>query len=57
MDTENVHKNYYYSETQNQVNLDNMVRICVDLEMGNPNFNLYKFQKVHYLPIRYMKLN
>ena len=46
MDTENVHKNYYYSETQNQVNLDNMVRICVDLEMGNPNFNLYKFQKV-----------
>lgn len=46
MDTENVHKNYYYSETQNQVNLDNMVRISVDLEMGNPNFNLYKFQKI-----------
>jgi hypothetical protein len=46
MDTENVHKNYYYSETQNQVNLDNMVRISVDLEMGNANFNLYKFQKI-----------
>jgi predicted chitinase len=49
MDTQNVHKNYYYSETQNQVNLDNMVRISVDLEMGNPNFNLYKFQKVQII--------
>jgi hypothetical protein len=49
MDTENVHKNYYYSETQNQVNLDNMVRISVDLEMGNPNFNLYKFQKIQII--------
>ncbi len=46
MDTENVHKNYYYSETQNQVNLDNMVRISVDLVLPNANFNLYKFQKV-----------
>jgi hypothetical protein len=46
MDTENVHKNYYYSETQNQVNLDNMVRISVELELPNPNFNLYKFQKI-----------
>ena len=46
MDTENVHKNYYYSETQNQVNLDNMVRISVDLELPNANFNLYKFMKI-----------
>jgi hypothetical protein len=46
MDTENVHKNYYYSETQNQVNLDNMVRITVDLVLPNANFNLYKFQKI-----------
>ena len=46
MDTENVHKNYYYSETQNQVNLDNMVRISVDLVLPNANFNLYKFQKI-----------
>jgi hypothetical protein len=46
MDTENVHKNYYYSETQNKVNLENMVRISVELELPNPNFNLYKFQKV-----------
>ena len=46
MDTENVHKNYYYSETQNKVNLDNMVRISVDLELPNANFNLYKFMKI-----------
>lgn len=46
MDTENVHKQYYYSETQNQVNLDNMVRISVDMELPNANFNLYKFMKI-----------
>lgn len=46
MDTENVHKHYYYSETQNKVNLDNMVRISVDLELPNANFNLYKFMKI-----------
>jgi hypothetical protein len=46
MDTENVHKQYYYSETQNKVNFDNMARISVDLELPNANFNLYKFMKV-----------
>lgn len=46
MDSENVHKQYYYSETQNRVNLDNMVRISVDLELPNANFNLYKFMKI-----------
>ena len=46
MDTENVYKNYYYSEIQNKVNLDNMVRISVDLELPNANFNLYKFMKI-----------
>ncbi len=46
MDTVNVHKNYYYSETQNKVNLDNMVRISIDMELPNANFNIYKFMKV-----------
>jgi putative chitinase len=46
MDTENVYKNYYYSETQNKVNLDNLVRISVDITLPNPNFNLYKFMKI-----------
>ena len=46
MDSENVHTNYYYSETQNKVNLDNMVKISVDLTLPNANFNLYKYMKV-----------
>ena len=46
IDTMNVHKNYYYSETQNKVNLDNMVRISVDMELPNSNFNIYKFMKI-----------
>lgn len=46
MDTENVYKNYYYSETQNKVNLENLVRISVDIVLPNPNFNLYKFMKI-----------
>jgi hypothetical protein len=46
MDSENVHANYYYSETQNKVNLDNMVKISVDLTLPNANFNLYKYMKV-----------
>ena len=28
---------------------EDTVRISVDLEMGNPNFNLYKFQKVQII--------
>lgn len=46
IDTENTHIHYLYSESQNQVNLDNMVRISVDLELPHANFNLYKFMKI-----------
>jgi len=46
IDTENTHIHYLYSETQNQVNLDNLVRISVDLELPHANFNLYKFMKI-----------
>jgi hypothetical protein len=46
IDTENTHKNYLYAETQNRINLDNLVRISVDMDLPQPNFNLYKFQKV-----------
>lgn len=54
MDTENVHKNYYYSETQNKVNLDNLVRISVDITLPNPNFNLYKFMKIQLVFVNTM---
>ena len=46
IDTENTHIHYLYSEVQNQVNLDNLVRIAVDLELPHANFNLYKFMKI-----------
>jgi hypothetical protein len=46
IDTENTHIHYLYSEAQNQVNLDNLVRIAVDLELPHANFNLYKFMKI-----------
>lgn len=46
IDTENTHIHYLYSESQNQVNLDNLVRIAVDLELPHANFNLYKFMKI-----------
>jgi hypothetical protein len=46
IDTENTHIHYLYSEAQNQVNLDNLVRIAIDLELPHANFNLYKFMKI-----------
>ena len=44
-----MHKNYNYAAVQNQVNLDNLVRIYCDLTMKTPNYNLYKYQKVKIL--------
>ncbi len=49
IDLENVHKNYLYAEIQNKINFDNLARITVDLNLPNPNFNLYRFQKIHII--------
>jgi hypothetical protein len=46
VDMDNVHENYIYSETQNRVNLDNLVKITADLELPQANYNLYKYQKI-----------
>lgn len=46
IDDDNMHKNYNYAETQNRTNLDNLVKISVDMTFPNPNYNLYRFQKV-----------
>ncbi len=45
-DTDNSHSNYNYSEIQNRINLDEMTKIGAILTIPNPNFNLYKFQKI-----------
>lgn len=49
VDLENVHKNYLYAKIQNKVNFDNLARITVELEIPNPNFNLYRFQKIEII--------
>ena len=46
VDMDNVHENYLYSETQNRINLDNMVKITAELQLPQPNFNIYKYQKI-----------
>lgn len=46
IDMDNAHKNYNYSVVQNRMNLDDLVKISIDIELPNPNFNLYKFQKI-----------
>ena len=49
VDMDNVHENYIYSEIQNRVNLDNLVKITADLELPQANYNLYKYQKISTL--------
>jgi hypothetical protein len=46
IDMDNSHKNFNYSVVQNRLNLDELVKISIDIELPNPNFNLYKFQKI-----------
>ena len=49
MDTDNVHKNYNYAQTQNRINLDNLTSISCTVTLPNPNFNLYRLQKVYMM--------
>ena len=46
VDLSNVHKNYLYAEAANHRNLNDMAKIVLTFQMPNPNFNLYKFQKI-----------
>ncbi len=46
IDTDNTHVNYNYAVTQNKINLDNMMKNQLDIVLPNPNFNLYRFQKI-----------
>ena len=52
IDTDNVHKNYNYAVTQNRINLDNMMKNQMDIRMPNPNFNIYKYQKVDVMLVK-----
>jgi hypothetical protein len=46
MDTDNVHENYLYSYSQNMMNLDFLQKIKLIVTLSQPNFTLYRFQKV-----------
>ena len=49
IDTDNVHKNYNYAITQNKINIDNLNKMVLTVEIPNLNFGLYLYQKVNVL--------
>jgi hypothetical protein len=46
IDTDNVHDNYLYAIDQNNRNLNELVKISIEMDLPQPNFNIYKYQKV-----------
>jgi predicted chitinase len=46
-DDDNSHQNYNYSIVQNRINIDDLVKVSVEMELPDPNFNLYIFQKIN----------
>lgn len=46
IDTSNVHSNWSYAVEQNKRNLTNLSNITLQADLPNPNYNLYKFQKI-----------
>lgn len=47
LDTDNTHKNYHYAYVQNGQNIDDLTKIGIKITLPNPNFNLYRFQKIN----------
>lgn len=46
MDGDNMHQNFNYSEVHNLQNIEDLQKIGVRITLPNPNYNLYRFQKV-----------
>ena len=46
IDTDNVHKNFIYTQLQNQNNIKSLQKIKINVVLPNPNFELYRFQPV-----------
>ena len=47
IDTDNVHKNYNYAITQNKINLDEINKVVLTVDLPNPNYSIYMYQKVN----------
>jgi hypothetical protein len=46
LDIDNTHKHYNYASLINQYNKDEINKVSMLVTLLNPNFNLYKFQKI-----------
>lgn len=46
MDSDNIHENYLHSELQNSNNLKFLQKLKIVVKLSNPNYGLYRFQKV-----------
>ena len=46
IDTDNAHKNFNYARVLNDRNLFDLEKIAIEITLGNPNFNLYRFLKI-----------
>lgn len=46
-DSDNVHLNYHYASTQNNVNIAEISKLSIKLSLPTPNFNLARFQKIY----------
>jgi len=46
IDDDNSHVNYNYSSVHNSQNIEDLQKIGIKITLPNPNYNLYRFQKV-----------
>jgi hypothetical protein len=51
IDTSNVHRNWTYAVDQNERNFNNLSNIMLEADLPNPNYNLYKYQKIKIIII------
>lgn len=45
-DSDNSHKNFNYTKIQNNRNIIDAQKIGIEIELSNPNYNVYRFQKI-----------
>lgn len=48
-DSDNSHSNYNYSHVHNSQNIEDLQKIGLKIKLQNPNYNLYRFQKIQIL--------
>jgi hypothetical protein len=46
LDIDNTHLNYIYAKHQNRYNLEEIQKVYLEIDMNQPNFNIYKFENI-----------